>query len=150
MTSQKVIEANRRNARRSTGPRTAAGKRKVAGNALRHGLTVSVPDLAMTAAVARMIAAIAGENASPQQVARLQTVAESEVEVLRVRSARIALIELEIASMAGGIRREADAIVRLLPQLMRLERYERRAMTRRNRGLRELRKSWLIGDHKPV
>jgi hypothetical protein len=32
------VEANRRNAQRSTGPRTAEGKAKVAANALKHGL----------------------------------------------------------------------------------------------------------------
>ena len=143
MTSQKVIAANRRNARRSTGPRTAAGKRKVAGNALRHGLTVSAPEPAMTAAVARMTAAAAGANASPQRVALVQPIAEAEVEILRVRRARVALIDLEIASMAGAVRGEADAMLRILPQLTRLERYERRAMARRNRALRELRKPWI-------
>src|SRR5918999_819432 len=38
-TSQKRIEANRANARRSTGPRTARGKRASSRNALAHGLT---------------------------------------------------------------------------------------------------------------
>ena len=37
-TSLKKVEANRRNARRSTGPRTEHGKRTVAGNAIKHGL----------------------------------------------------------------------------------------------------------------
>jgi hypothetical protein len=37
-TSQKKIEANRRNAQRSTGPKTAMGKRAVSRNALKHGL----------------------------------------------------------------------------------------------------------------
>jgi len=37
-TSPKQLEANRRNARRSTGPRTPAGKALVKFNALRHGL----------------------------------------------------------------------------------------------------------------
>lgn len=36
--SLKKVEANRRNARRSTGPRTEHGKRTVAGNAIKHGL----------------------------------------------------------------------------------------------------------------
>jgi hypothetical protein len=37
-TSQRRIDANRRNARKSTGPRTAAGKKRVAQNAITHGL----------------------------------------------------------------------------------------------------------------
>ena len=39
MTSLKQIEANRRNAQNSTGPRTEAGKQRSSRNAVRHGLT---------------------------------------------------------------------------------------------------------------
>ena len=35
--SQKRIRANRRNAQKSTGPRTAAGKRRSSRNSLKHG-----------------------------------------------------------------------------------------------------------------
>jgi hypothetical protein len=38
MTSLRQIEANRRNARLSTGPITEEGKKKSRRNALRHGL----------------------------------------------------------------------------------------------------------------
>ncbi len=38
MATEKQVLANRQNARRSTGPKTADGKRAVAGNALKHGL----------------------------------------------------------------------------------------------------------------
>lgn len=38
MATKAQIEANRRNARKSTGPRTARGKAAVSQNALRHGL----------------------------------------------------------------------------------------------------------------
>jgi len=39
MATKAQIEANRRNARLSTGPRSAAGRETSSGNALRHGLT---------------------------------------------------------------------------------------------------------------
>jgi hypothetical protein len=39
MTSYRRIEANRRNALKSTGPRTEAGKQASRCNAVRHGLT---------------------------------------------------------------------------------------------------------------
>ena len=45
MTSAKQIEANRKNAARSTGPRSEEGKKRTALNALQHGLTAETPVL---------------------------------------------------------------------------------------------------------
>ncbi len=39
MASEKQIAANRQNARKSTGPKTDAGKQRSRQNAFRHGLT---------------------------------------------------------------------------------------------------------------
>ena len=39
MTSLRQIESNRRNAQRSTGPKTQSGKQRSSQNAVRHGLT---------------------------------------------------------------------------------------------------------------
>ena len=44
MITERRLAANRRNARASTGARTAAGKARVAQNARRHGLNVAVAD----------------------------------------------------------------------------------------------------------
>ena len=43
MPSIKQIEANRLNSRKSTGPRTSAGKAIVAANALKHGIFAKSP-----------------------------------------------------------------------------------------------------------
>lgn len=45
MASRKQAEANRRNAKKSTGPRTANGKKKVRLNAIKHGLSSPQPCL---------------------------------------------------------------------------------------------------------
>jgi len=45
MATKKQIAANRRNAKKSTGPRTAAGKAKSAQNATKHGLLARQPVL---------------------------------------------------------------------------------------------------------
>src|ERR1700744_4862244 len=47
MTSVRQIEANRRNARLSTGPVTEAGKRRSRQNAVRHGLTAETVIVAL-------------------------------------------------------------------------------------------------------
>lgn len=45
MTTAKQVEANRKNATRSTGPRTAEGKQRSSFNALSHGMTAKAPTL---------------------------------------------------------------------------------------------------------
>ncbi|MDZ4799282.1 MAG: hypothetical protein SGI92_14055, partial [Bryobacteraceae bacterium] len=42
MTSQKQAEANRRNAEKSTGPRTPQGKTTAAANSTTHGATATI------------------------------------------------------------------------------------------------------------
>jgi hypothetical protein len=143
MTSADKIAANRRNARRSTGPRTAAGKRKVADNALRHGLLASLhADPAISAAAARIAAALAGPNASAPLRALIEPIAEAQVDILRARTARAAMIDQAAAGLPAHPDREAHAIAQALPSLVRLDRYERSAMRRRHRALRDLRKSF--------
>jgi hypothetical protein len=78
----------------------------------------------------------AGGNASLLRHARL--VAQAELEVLRVRATRIALIKAlaEGLDAGEGSTRMLNAFLRALPQLLALERYERRTLSRRKRLVR--------------
>ena len=49
MASERQIAANRRNARKSTGPRSGAGMKRASRNAYRHGLTLSITSTAASA-----------------------------------------------------------------------------------------------------
>jgi hypothetical protein len=92
MTSERKIAANRRNASRSTGPRSAAGKARSSRNALRHGLTISLAgDTSRSADIERLAHAIAGTS-DPSRFHFACHAAQAELEILRVRIARVALI----------------------------------------------------------
>ena len=66
MTSAAKVQANRANARASTGPKTTAGRRRSAGNALRHGLSLPVySDPTLFAEVEALAHDIAGTDAVP-------------------------------------------------------------------------------------
>jgi hypothetical protein len=125
--------ANRRNARRSTGPRTAAGKARAARNARRHGLTVSpLDDLAFmraAAALARVILQMGTDpqnqgSDDPERHLRAMQIATAHIRVLQVRKAKQAL---------HGRGLEWDALTR---QLNSLDRYEGRALARRKMAMR--------------
>ena len=60
------VRANRRNARRSTGPRTSEGKSRVAKNAVQHGLAIPVTtDPTLADASERLARVIAGHDVDP-------------------------------------------------------------------------------------
>ena len=94
MASERQIAANRRNARKSTGPRSGAGKKRASGNAYRHGLTLSITS---TAAFAKeldsLVREIAGDTEDPITLEHARAVAQADLELARVRRAKVALIE---------------------------------------------------------
>jgi hypothetical protein len=123
----------RLNARASTGPRTAAGKATVARNALRHGLSLPVlADPAITPEVEQVARAIeqsvTGRRLDGEPHALACEVAETLLDLRRVRDAKLPLV----AEIHADVRNCAKP----LRELKRLDRYERRALSRRKLAIR--------------
>jgi hypothetical protein len=155
MASQKKISANRRNGRKGQGPRTAAGKMQSRLNARKHGLSIPLmANQALHEDVLKIARTIAGANDALMEPARV--IAETELMLQRVQQARLAAISMAINeidnrnrsvaasqngpdSHAGGAETTvSEAFVVALPSLQRIERYERRAYSRRAKAVARL------------
>jgi len=94
MASERQIAANRRNARKSTGPRSGAGRKRASRNAYRHGLTLSITSsAAVTKQLGKLVHKIAGDTDAPIILERAREIAQAELDLARVRRAKVALIE---------------------------------------------------------
>jgi hypothetical protein len=125
---------NRLNARASTGPRTAVGKARVARNALSHGLSVPVPSdpgfALEVVELARTIAqSVAGQSLAGEPHELACRVADTIVDLRRVRLAKLPLV--------AAVDADLENCAKPLAQLWRLDRYERRALSRRKRAIRQ-------------
>jgi len=177
--SRAKIAANRANAQRSTGPTSSTGKQRVARNALSHGLAVSVwADPSCSAQVETLAALIAGEDADESRLSLARRIAAAQIDLIRVRAARIRLLaratddpeeeylrefyrmlkvftpllrdygkaddaDIHPGSRLDSLYRPLSAVERdtaiigeAAEQLARLDRYERRALSRRKAAIR--------------
>jgi hypothetical protein len=182
MATERQIAANRRNARKSTGPRSKAAKRRTGRNAYRHGLTLSLTSSAAFAKrLNRLARRLAGNSKDEIILQHTRAAAQAELDLARVRQVKVALIERVSAlgapdapqvfgALAEEMRylksilsgrappilparidplatmpteepeRTAEAVRRALPALLKLGRYESRAVARRDRAIREITK----------
>jgi hypothetical protein len=93
LTSDRKIKANRANARASTGPRTVQGRVRAARNALRHALSLPVcSHPALSEDIATLAREIAGPDANAEIQELAHQIAEAQIDLRRVRSARHELL----------------------------------------------------------
>jgi hypothetical protein len=144
--SKTRAEANRRNAARSTGPRTAKGRLRSAQNARRHGFaSVVVGGTKLSDEAEKLACAIAGPDPSPQRLHQARIIAETQFTLAKIAISKITTIKFVLAYKVKSTnvllepeQRCAIAVVKSLDQLRRLDRYERRASARFSRTLRLL------------
>jgi hypothetical protein len=92
--SERQIAANRRNAQKSTGPRSVAGKRRARRNAYRHGLGAADPLFGSGEAkeFEAFVRSIAGDHAGPLALSIARDVARAEFQLAKIRRVKVALI----------------------------------------------------------
>src|SRR6478752_5386467 len=89
LTSDHKINANRANARASTGPQTAHGRARAARNAFRHALSLPVcSNPALSEEVETLAREIAGTDANAETQELARQVAEAQIDLRRVRYVR--------------------------------------------------------------
>src|SRR5258708_2667948 len=103
MASKRQIEANRRNARRSCGPRTPHGKRRASRNGLRHGLATQDSSTSFLAELEKLAHRIAGNCKNAIVLKFAHAAAEAELDLGRVRRVKTALIE-RVRVLGGLVR----------------------------------------------
>jgi hypothetical protein len=143
MTSERKAQANRANAKNSTGPKTARGKVRAAGNARRLGLSVPVlADNVLSEQVAALTRAIAGEASDGNSFELARRIAEAQIDLQRVRQARHQFFADRLKDLGHASspyldpHKLAAILVQHSKEIKAIDRYEQRALSRRRFAIR--------------
>lgn len=93
MASERQIAANRRNARKSSGPRSASGKKRSSQNAFRHGLSKPLSGAEYTRELEALARQMVGGGDDRFAVELARRAAQADLELARVRQLKTDLIE---------------------------------------------------------
>jgi hypothetical protein len=93
MASERQIEANRRNAKKSTGPKSDSAKKRSSKNAYQHGLSVPMSAVESEARLKELARQFAGDTADAGIFALAETAADAHLDLERVRRVQTAMIE---------------------------------------------------------
>ena len=148
MVNERRAQANRANAQRSTGPKSAAGKARAAQNARRHGLSQDIlADPALGQEVEELAQRIAREAGRPDLIDLARSFAKAQIDVQRIREFCHQRMQAAVAALDGGHGaastrvRDADelavALAPLTKELKAIDRYTRRALSRRKFAVRD-------------
>ena len=144
MATAAQIAANRCNAQKSTGPRSAAGKMRSRYNAFRHGLAVPLSaDIGSADEIDALAAELAAAGAPRTLNEAARRAALAQLELARIEAVKLGTINkaAQKARQASGCELDEAAPMGFLhkvSELKRLYRYERRALSQRRRALRLL------------
>ena len=128
--------------RSPAGPKTAAGKTRAAQNALRHGLNVPIwSDPALSPLAEAIASRIAGPNGDEQMLEHPRRIAEAQVDLNRVRNHRRRMIaglldDPSCGNPLGGDEKFVAVVEENATRLAAIDRYERRALSRRKSAIR--------------
>jgi hypothetical protein len=127
--SDRQIAANRKNAKKSTGPLSKAGKDRSSKNAFRHGLArTESPLRSEIAELARLLSG-APKDADPTFVSI--DAADAQMTLIEVKKMKTETLD---RFLKGD--RTCDDTHQMNEELRKLDRYEQRALRRRKRALK--------------
>jgi hypothetical protein len=120
MSTDRQIAGNRRNARRSTGPRSAAGRKRSSRNSFRHGLAAGVAATAERIKyIERLARKIAGASTDVVTLGEARTFAQAAFELAQIRRVKVALISRVMAFGGFETPDQFESLDQQVKQLLR-------------------------------